>query len=74
MKSISGLVMIFSGVMMVRMTKKEGNVHTALSRKYDGLNLNKFMISLLLTPFFERTVFLITGGLSNSEEPEFQSW
>ena len=67
--------MIFSGVMMVKLNKREKGVHNHLTRKYDGLNLNKFLISLLMTPFFERIVTIVTGRFNSTEaDANAENW
>ena len=67
-RAVSGLAMIFSGIMLTGLMYKVKGVHQQLANRWRGLHLNKFIISLMLTPFFEKLVFLLTGGLDDNHD------
>ena len=67
----SGLAMIFSGIMLTGLMYKEKDVQINLSNRWRFLHLNKFILSLMLTPFFDKIVYLISGLDVNSNSNEW---
>ena len=63
--------MIFSGIMLTGLMYKEKDVQINLSKRWRFLHLNKFILSLMLTPFFDKIVYLISGLDVNSNSNEW---
>lgn len=68
MKAVSGLGMLFSGIMLTGAMYKEQGVIQPLAKKWRGYHVVKFFISLILTPFFDKFAFLVTGGFETQRD------
>ena len=70
--------MLFSGIVLVGLMKKDKGVLQNKQRKWNSLHVNKFMLSLLMTPFCDRVAYLILVGGSTQrgvEAPEMpEAW
>ena len=65
LRAITGLGVILSGIMLVGVMHDDGQ--TAESKRWRNLHLNKFLVSLLLTPFCEKIVVLLSGKFKEAE-------
>lgn len=66
-QNLSGLGMIFSGVMLTNMMKKEHALRT--QEHWASMFSTKFVMSLLMTPFADKlAVMIISGGSLHLDE------
>ena len=68
MQSAAGLGMIFSGFALTHLMRKTHATNT--QNVWLGMLSRKFVVSLLLTPFFDKIVAIVLGPLAR--EPEWQ--